>query len=961
MRTLLLIALSFLSFTLSAQEYVSKNYASNTYPAHPYMWDAVQDAYGRIYFANNKGVVRFDGHQWYLFKTPYAVRHLCFGPTGNLFLACAGDFGTLEFSQTGKVIYTSISKQLPAANQKTGGNEQVFVLGKSVYFVSNKVLVQAEPKEGSYEFTVQELAANYGAFTFEGNLYLNTADLGVAALNKGKLNVINGGELLANSFVSATCTNGKELLLTGSKGNFYTLSKNKIREIALPKLPNVIDMAALPNGYLVAATLNDGLKIWNGKTITWQSISTPSQEMYSVFVDADGSIWGAHSKGITQYASSLPIAYKGLLNQAGTITDMLVYNNALYVSSTAGLFKTDLSLTGVLTKVSGIESECWDLNSWHNNLYVASTDGLFTISNDLAKNILEGETILHVQEGNVSGNVYALGESGVYKVAPGAEPSLLKNLPPLCNSILENAKGVAYAGTYQAGLFAASGPSTKIPASLKEGEAVLKLFNNKALIIKGDSVFELDANTGAINLTTDYAAFAQVKNKEFSLSNNFILVNETGLKVYNNNTFQEQSVAYGIPGKPTAYVKNGDTYFLAFEDKLYVVKDELKTQNNSQVNISMMSFGKQELAFAGFFVSKDGRTQELQEWNPQIAHELLPVHVYFGMSSNQFTEKQECRYKLEGLGNTWSEWQKEFDVKLDGINGGTYTIWVQGKDAFGNSSKETAYKFYINVPWYLSGWAYLMYIMAGFLVVYLIVFINQKRLLSTNRKLEGMVQDRTKELVEEKAKSDELLLNILPVEVADELKRTGSLEAKQFEEVTVLFTDFVGFTSISERLTPKELVEEIHYCFKGFDAIIGDNKLEKIKTIGDAYMAVCGMPIKDKDHAKRCVQTALDIQAFMKVYQQERKALGKPYFEIRIGINSGSVIAGIVGVKKFAYDIWGDTVNTAARMEQNCEPGKINISGSTHELVKDGFKCSYRGKIEAKNKGRIDMFYVMGE
>ena len=224
--------------------------------------------------------------------------------------------------------------------------------------------------------------------------------------------------------------------------------------------------------------------------------------------------------------------------------------------------------------------------------------------------------------------------------------------------------------------------------------------------------------------------------------------------------------------------------------------------------------------------------------------------------------------------------------------------------------------------------------------------------------MEEKVAERTKELYDEKAKSDELLLNILPVEVAEELKRTGSLEARQFDEVTVLFTDFVGFTSISEKLSPKDLVEEIHYCFKAFDAIIGINKLEKIKTIGDAYMAVCGMPISDKEHALHVVEAAKEINQFIMLYQQERKQAGKPYFEIRMGINSGSVIAGIVGVKKYAYDIWGDTVNTAARMEQNCEPGKINLSGSTFELIKGHHKCSYRGKIEAKNKGRIDMYYL---
>ncbi len=207
-------------------------------------------------------------------------------------------------------------------------------------------------------------------------------------------------------------------------------------------------------------------------------------------------------------------------------------------------------------------------------------------------------------------------------------------------------------------------------------------------------------------------------------------------------------------------------------------------------------------------------------------------------------------------------------------------------------------------------------------------------------------------------RSDELLLNILPSEVADELKEKGSTNAKQFDEVTVMFTDFKGFTKISEKLSPTELVEEIDYCFKAFDNIISNHNIEKIKTIGDSYMCAGGLPVANKTNAIDVVQAALEIQQFMIDHNTKRKNENREIFEIRIGIHSGPVVAGIVGLKKFAYDIWGDTVNIASRMEQNSEAGKINISGYTYELVKEQFNCSYRGKIEAKNKGEIDMYFV---
>lgn len=211
------------------------------------------------------------------------------------------------------------------------------------------------------------------------------------------------------------------------------------------------------------------------------------------------------------------------------------------------------------------------------------------------------------------------------------------------------------------------------------------------------------------------------------------------------------------------------------------------------------------------------------------------------------------------------------------------------------------------------------------------------------------------ELKTEKKKSDDLLLNILPEEIAEELKQKGHSDAKLYDNVTVLFADFVDFTKAGESMTPQMLVNELHTCFKAFDEIIGKYQIEKIKTIGDAYLAVCGLPLPVKDHAAQIAGAAIEIRDFMAT---RRANMGGSSFEIRIGIHSGPVVAGIVGVKKFAYDIWGDTVNTAARMEQSSDSGYINISEATHHLVHNQFECTFRGDITAKNKGALKMYYV---
>lgn len=202
----------------------------------------------------------------------------------------------------------------------------------------------------------------------------------------------------------------------------------------------------------------------------------------------------------------------------------------------------------------------------------------------------------------------------------------------------------------------------------------------------------------------------------------------------------------------------------------------------------------------------------------------------------------------------------------------------------------------------------------------------------------------------ERRKSEKLLLNILPAETARELKANGKATAKHYEQVTVMFTDFKGFTTIVEKLSAEELVNELDFLFRKFDEIISKYPIEKIKTIGDAYMCAGGLPTANSTNAKDIVNAALEIQEWM--ISQNGK------WNLRIGIHTGAVTAGVVGDKKFAYDIWGDAVNTASRMESSGEAGKINISASTYEYIKSDFECEYRGKIPAKNKGEIGMYFV---
>ncbi len=329
--------------------------------------------------------------------------------------------------------------------------------------------------------------------------------------------------------------------------------------------------------------------------------------------------------------------------------------------------------------------------------------------------------------------------------------------------------------------------------------------------------------------------------------------------------------------------------------------------------------------------------------------------------------------KLEGWQNKWQTVKGKRSFRFNNLNEGEYNFIIKSANSDGIwNTNEKNIKIIIKPPFYLTWWfiSGVTVIILGFIAFTINSRINRSK---TQREiLEKKVRDRTrevenqkkkleeknKELEEEKNKEEEVLLNVLPRETAKELVSTGKSTPKSYKMATVMFADFKNFTKITENLGPKELVAELDDSFAKFDDIVGKLNIEKIKTSGDAYMCVGGIPIRNQTNPIDCVLAAFQFQKYMLQKREIREGTGKPQWHLRIGLHTGALVAGVVGKKKFLYDVWGDTVNTAARMETSAEEGMINISGATYEDIKDYFECEYRGKLPVKNKGAIDMYYV---
>jgi len=235
-----------------------------------------------------------------------------------------------------------------------------------------------------------------------------------------------------------------------------------------------------------------------------------------------------------------------------------------------------------------------------------------------------------------------------------------------------------------------------------------------------------------------------------------------------------------------------------------------------------------------------------------------------------------------------------------------------------------------------------------------LVVFQQQRLI--NRKLENLVQERTVQLEAEQAKSDSLLHEMLPAGIVQRLKSGEGLIADRFTSVSVLFADLVGFTPLTAELAPAEIVELLMELFSHFDSLIGKYGVEKIRTIGDNYMVASGLPHPRPDHAQALAHMALEMSAYIR----SRPPYRNRRVDFRMGLSSGPVIAGVIGRRKFQYDLWGDAVNTASRMESSGTAGKIQITRETFELIQDEFTCEPRGKVMVKGKGELETWYLVG-
>ena len=758
---------------------------------------------------------------------------------------------------------------------------------------------------------------------------------------------------------------------------------------------NYIKGLALPGNYYVFATQRCGLVIINKKGSVVLHLNKQKgltgNEIYDLFYDKDKNLWIPTNNGISRIHFPSAFTYFDEKNGLeGGVRAVQRHGDRLFVGTSQGLYylkdrpsNARLSICAnpvLFSNIYGISKECRDLEVIDNRLLAATFDGLFQIGNQISKKIAEG-SFFQILESSMHKNIfYTAGTEGamVFSIQNTAitKKGRLTNVTSPVRTIAETENGGLWLGSDYHGVFYVDMNDTIDAGApvynfyrtngLPDNHTWIDAYNTSGGILFSTSagLFRFDQLKSSFYPDTSFGRefhqdfdwvfpIRENQNKDlwFSAGSENTFQKTTGLAKFlgNNKNYFIYSTPFNRINDYTIeeiYDDKGGIVWFGTDDKLIRCNTRLFRNDSVKEFYTLfrdIAIGKD----SAIFFTNDSLFKFPYKHNS----------ISFRFYAPSFIEEAKIRYQylLEGFDAHWSSWSNSNYKEYTRLQEGRYIFRVRAKNIYDQISDEAVFHFQIMPPLYRTWYAYIIYLV---LIVSFIIMITKYRsylFAQEKHKLEKIILERTDELVRQKERAEELVANILPQQTAKELGSIGKTK-KKYEMVTVLFSDIQGFTKITEDMKPESLVDELDNFFYRFDEVVERLGIEKIKTIGDAYMCAGGIPQKNKTNPIDVVMAALEMQQYMNHLKE--KAGVK--WGIRIGIHTGPIIAGVVGSKKYSYDIWGDTVNIASRMESSGEMEQINISDFTFSLVKEFFDCRYRGRIPVKYKGEIDMFFVKG-
>ena len=956
-----------------------------------------QDDNGFLYIGSQNGILRFDGTFW----NDLQIR-------GDITLSSASQgifgftrekFGYLVKTHDGSSDFYGINLDGYTLFEEGDSIHRVLAFDGTLYVLTRKGFFIWDgdlPEKIHLPFLPNEI------FQSASGILVYGKHKGIYYYRDGQLSVLNEATDLPVEYVSDLITfNGTRIMVDGFKGQ-ARFSDTQGNFSGFSNLDSLLAsgqfscLIRLSTGHLAWGTRKGGMILtdMSGRVIKHitNNDGLSSNHVVSLFIDAMDHLWVVHPQSLSRI--EFPCSYTFFNRDSGlkgNVNDLARYKEVLYAATNNGLYylvpvTNNFGKQGnsYFIRVPGIEGECRQIIGTAESLFISTTDGIFRIQDRRLDTITTSvaNTILY----SAKNGLLLAGTDHAFLIFQGDRTVYMDTLMMDISDMAESEDGCLWLSSRQHKVYRSSqhfeGPenldfvqysTTNIPGGLDKYldlipidgqiyfsgmEGLFRYHYEKDQFIK-DTLFDIPQFDGIFRISH----MARDANQDFWINLHFpeegrnqtyIAKKKEGegfeLNKIQYRRMNEQQINCLYPEDDQVMWIGSQSGILRYDPTFASpIKQVFHTHiiNVIFADDSMYNYG---------FIRSDAFVEQYAD--SRVVFPYSKNRIRFLVLSTDFSTESSpmFQYRLIGLQENWSDWSENASIEFRGLSHGKYDLFVRSQDIYGSVSESDRFSFRIKSPLYLSWYAIVFYIM--FLILIFIAYQKRRAVQHAKERfrLEEIIQERTEALIKEKEKTENLLANILPKKTADELKAKGKVTSSKFKMVTVLFADIEGFTKIAEQMNPDKLIDELDHFYFQFDSVVEKYNIEKIKTIGDAYMAAGGIPVKNRTNPIEVILAAMEMQHFMLELKDDKAEI----WDLRIGMHTGSVIAGVVGQKKFSYDIWGDTVNIASRMESSGKIGKINISASTYHLVKEFFDCEFRGKMPVKYKGDIAMYFVDG-
>lgn len=947
----------------------------------------IQDKNDFIWFGTEEGVAKYDGTDFTIYgqKNGLPHRHIRIifeDSKGNIWVG----------TNNGVALYSQAKNKFENQNKKVEflNNTYIYSIAESqdstIYFASTNGLISYKRGKFSH-FTKKQIPFLPDSLSTlfvdnENTLWVGTTSNGLWKAENCRIRQLKKENTILDKKINALIQDSKSRIWITTKNNLYRLNKSDKNSLVKKILSNMTDNVEFSflledfNHKIWLGSKENGLYVYDGDFTHYKTENgLKTLKLISGIQDKRGDIWlGYRDGGVDRlpienfeiYDNSVGLASNVVFGISRDVSGRMWFGHLSEGVST--IFQNKSTIISEKQRLPGSGAAAF-LQFDRERFYIGAKDGLALVKEG---KIVSVSPISGIDRSAIILKLFKLNEDTIWVGTSNG----LRIFSVKSNRFFNSDKKFEKMNNAWVSAFLKAKDGTYWFATDPRG--VFHLVN--------DTLENFTVVEGLNSNTVNDISQDKFGNLWFSTDN--------GLTKYDGENFISLTTENGLPSNQCYFAMvDGDFLYVGTPSGLARVNYILKpNQKNYEIKIYSKRDGlaNTECNLFGYYKDAKGNLYfgsqgGVTKFNPNAQPRLFPSSTYIrnlriisdetefdtvststlnlDYNYNNITidyrgvvfadaGRIQYMYKLEGIDKTWTE-TKEHSVSFRALPPGSYTFMVKCRNQDGIWSDEYAQaSFIIHPPFWDTWWFRTVFVLVILGSIYGFFIFKTSQVKKRNLELSILVRERTKELQLEKDKTDELIHNILPSDAVTELKTNGFVKPRLFESVTILFTDFKGFTAQAAILHPNDLVDELNKIFLAFDKIVEEYGLEKLKTIGDSYMAACGLPKISEDHAEKVVSAAIRMQEYIK----ENESKFKIKWEMRAGVHTGTVVAGVVGSKKFTYDIWGDTVNIASRMESSGVSNEVNISASTYELVKDIFDCEYRGMVDAKGKGKMKMY-----